>query len=367
MVTDDVQSPEPVGEWSSKPFEPEVRAGNLYARGAADDKGQIYCWIAAVEELGSRLPVNVKFMIEGGEEIGSAGLEEFVAENNALLKADVCVISDSHALAEDQPLITYGLRGLAYMEVGVRTLGRDAHSGTYGGNVLNPINVLVDMISKLKDNEHKVLIDGFYDKVRTVGEEEAAELAEFPFGEEQIREEVGVLVVSGEKGLSVAMRAGARPTLDVNGIWGGYSGQGPKTVIPAKAGAKISMRLVPGQTSAEIADKFERFFRDLAPEGVEVEVKVLSGAEPVLVERGSKYFQAAEEALKKVFGKKPLYELAGGSIGVVVDIKNTLGIDSVMLGYGLPDDGLHSPNEKMSIAMIKKGIEASKEFLKALV
>lgn len=361
----DVQSPEPLDKWESEPFKSEIRNGNLYARGVADDKGQVYCWIKGVEEalqLGE-VGVNVKFLIEGGEEIGSAGLAEFVEENKDLLKADVCMISDSHSLSETQPLITYGLRGLAYMEVEVKTAEKDAHSGTYGGVIYNAIDVLTKMISALKDEKGKILIPGFYDKVRILSEEEKSELAKFPFGEAQIKEEIGALTVFGEEGFSIPVRAGARPTLDVNGIWGGYAGEGPKTVIPCVAGAKISMRLVPGQSAKEIEQKFKKYFKKIAPDGVEVKIKSISGAEAVLLEKESRFFEAAEVAFEKVFGNKPLYELAGGSIGVVADFKNILGIDSVMMGYGLPDDGLHSPNEKMSLTMIEKGIKTSKEFL----
>ncbi len=365
----DVQSPEPLGEWSSEPFKPEIRAGNIYGRGTADDKGQLYTWIAAVEALlekKGRLPVNIKFLIEGAEEIGSKGLSEFVADNKTLLKSDICVLSDNHSLSENQPVITYGLRGLAYMEVHVKTLSFDVHSGTYGGNVLNAANVLAEIIAKLKDKDGRILVSGFYDEVREVSVQERKQLEKFPFTEKEVMSETGATIAVGEEGMSVQMRAGARPTLDVNGIWSGYTGVGPKTAIPAEAHAKISMRLVPNQTSKDIAEKFTGYIKSLTPEGATIEVISLHGAEPLLLNKDSRYFKAAEEAFEKVFGNKPLYELAGGSIGITVDFKKILGIDSVMMGYGLPDDGLHSPNEKLSLSMWEKGIRTNIEFLERL-
>jgi len=366
----DVQSPDPLDEWTSDPFVPEIRAGNIYARGTADDKGQLYTWIAACDAMISKkgkLPVNVKFLIEGEEELGSENLSDFVEENVSLLSADVCVISDSHALSEEQPLITYGLKGISYMEIKVKTLGKDVHSGLYGGNVLNPANVLAQLISRLKNENHKVLIPGFYDDVRKISNGERKKLKKFPFDEQSVIEETGALVVAGESEFSVAERAGARPTLDVNGIWGGYQDEGQKTIIPAEAGAKISMRLVPNQNSSDIAKKFEEYLRRIAPEGVELSVEELSGGEPILMDTSSKYFRAAEAAYEKCFGKKPLYELSGGSIPVTATLKRLLDIDSVLMGYGLPDDGLHSPNEKLSLAMFEKGIEVNIEFLSNLL
>ena len=365
----DVQSPDPLDEWLSYPFKPEIRSGNIYARGVADDKGQLYTWIAACEEMlgtNKSLPVNVKFLLEGEEEVGSENLNDFVEENTSLIKADVCVISDSHSLNPEQPLITYGLKGISYMEIMVKTLGRDVHSGMYGGNVLNPANVLAQIISKLKDENHKVLIPGFYESVRKLSRRERDKLSKFPFTEKEVAEETGAFAVCGENGFSVAERAGARPTLDVNGIWGGYQGEGQKTIIPGEAGAKISMRIVPNQDSNDIAKKFEDYVQEIKPDGVEVTVKQLSGGEPILMNTDSKYFGAAEEAYEKVFGNKPLYELSGGSIPVTATFKRLMGIDSVLMGYGLPDDGLHSPNEKLSVAMFEKGIKVNLEFLKKL-
>lgn len=362
----DVQSPDPLSEWDSDPFKPEVRSGNIYARGVADDKGQFYTWISAIDKLlqsNKSLPVNIKILLEGEEEVGSKNLDDFVENNTSLLKADVCVISDSHSLSENTPLLTYGLKGLTYMELKVKTLARDAHSGLYGGNVLNPAIVLTQIINKLKDENHRILIPGFYEKVRKLDEKERASLNEFPFGEDEIKKETGAITVSGEEDFSVVERAGARPTLDVNGIWSGYTGEGPKTIIPAEASAKISMRLVPYQNDQDIADKFERFVKQITPTGVEVEITRLSGGLPIIMNKNSVYYKAAASAMEKTFGNKPLYELSGGSIPVTATLKNLLGIDSILMGYGLPDDGLHAPNEKMSILMFEKGIATNIEFL----
>lgn len=365
----DVQSEDPLKEWISEPFKPEIRSGNIYGRGAADDKGQLYTWIAAIEELrtmNDELRTNVKFLIEGEEEVGSKNLTEFIQDNKALLKADVCVLSDTHCLTETQPLIDYGLRGIVYTQVSIKTLSKDVHSGIYGGNVLNPANVLAQIISKLKDENHKVLIPGFYDHVRKLGVLERRKLSQLPFKEAQVTNETGAKAVVGEKGFSVHERAGARPTLEINGIWGGYQGEGPKTIIPGEAHAKISMRIVPNQSSDEIYKKFEKYVKKTTPKGVDIQVDLISTAEPVIVNTESRYFKNAEKAYEKVFGKRPLYELSGGTIGVVADFKNILGIDSVMMGYGLPDDGLHSPNEKLSLKMFEKGIKTNIEFLKSL-
>lgn len=365
----DVQSPDPLDEWISNPFEPEIRSNNIYARGATDDKGQLFTWITACEMLlkeRKKLPLNIKFLIEGEEEVGSENLDKFINQNKGLLEADLCVISDSHCLSETQPVITYGLKGLVYMEIKVKTLAKDAHSGLYGGNVLNPVNVLSQIIAKLKDENHKILIPGFYDSVRKLSVKEKRELNKFPFTNKQVKEETGAKVVVGEKEFSVQERAGARPTLDVNGIWGGYQGEGPKTIIPAKAGAKISMRLAPNQNSLDIARKFENYVRKITPEGTILSIKTLSTAEPVLMNIKSKFFKTAESAYKKVFGKKPLYELSGGSIPVTATFKKDLGIDSILMGYGLPDDGLHSPNEKLSLSMFEKGIKTNIEFIKSI-
>ena len=373
----DVQSPDPLDQWITDPFKPEIRSGNIYARGAADDKGQLYTWIAAIEELlkntsvsrevhsqGGILPVNVKFIIEGEEEIGSKNLDEFIERNRAILSANVCALSDTHCLTESQPLIDYGLRGIVYTQVKVKTLGRDVHSGIYGGNVLNPINIVANLIAKLKDDDQNILIPGFYDSVRVLNKEERVQLNKVPFTDKEIIKETGAEVVAGEKDFSVNERAGTRPTLDVNGIWGGYTNEGPKTIIPSSAHAKISMRIVPNQKADNVYVQFENYLQSIVPNGVELTIELLSTAESVLFETKSKYFKAAEKAYEKVFGNKPIYELSGGTIGAAAAIKNTLGIDCVLMGYGLPDDGLHSPNEKLSIFMFEKGIKTNIEFLK---
>ncbi len=365
----DVQSPDPLAEWSSEPFKPEIRSGNIYGRGTADDKGQLYTWIAAIEELLQKkgnLPVNMKFLLEGEEEIGSENLDAFIADNRPLLKADICVISDSHCLSETMPVICYGLRGLIYIEVHVTTLPKDVHSGIYGGNVLNPATVLSQMIAKLKDENHKILIPGFYNNVRKLSDSERKELKRYPFTEKEVIAESGAKVVAGEKEFTVQERAGARPTLDVNGIWGGYLEEGPKTIIPGSAHAKISMRLVPNQSSAEIFEKVSNYLKEITPHGVEVEIVSLSGGEPILMDTSSRYYKAAEKAYTKIFGTKPIYELSGGSIPVTATLKNGLAMDSVLMGYGLPDDGLHSPNEKLSVAMFEKGIQTNIKFLENL-
>lgn len=364
----DVQDPGDLKQWTSDPFEPEIRSGNIYCRGVADDKGQLYTWIAATEEITSsgKLPVNIKFLLEGEEEIGSVNIDNFVEANKSLLEADVCLISDSHCLSEEQPLIDYGLRGLVYVELKVKSFTRDVHSGMYGGNVYNPANVLALIISKLKNDEHKILIPGFYENVRELSVKEVDELAHSQFGTQEILEETGAKEIAGEQGFSVAARAGARPTLDINGIWGGYQGEGSKTIIPAEAGAKISMRIVPFQTSQEILEKFSSYVKGITPSGVDISIELLSTGEPILMNRESKYFEAAENAYKKVFGNKPVYELSGGSIPITATFKTLMDMDSVLMGYGLPDDGLHSPNEKMSLTMFEKGVKTNIEFLNSL-
>jgi acetylornithine deacetylase/succinyl-diaminopimelate desuccinylase-like protein len=252
------------------------------------------------------------------------------------------------------------------MEVTVTALDTDVHSGIYGGNVMNSAITLAQIITRLKGEDGTIKIPGFYDKVRKITAKEKAELAKYPFSSEDIMAETGSLKITGEKGYSIPARAGARPTLDINGIWGGYQGEGAKTVIPKSASAKISMRLVPNQSSAEIANKFRKFVNKIAPKGVRVEIKELTGSEPVLIDRDSRYFKVAESILTKTFGNKPVYELSGGSIGVVVDFKKSLRIDSLLIGYGLPDDGLHAPNEKMNLGMIEKGIESNVKIIKEL-
>lgn len=361
----DVQAPDPLEEWVSNPFEPVVRNGNMYGRGTADDKGQLYTWIAALSEIG-KLPVNIKFLIEGEEEVGSSNLDNFIKKNKKMLKADICVISDSHNLSRKQPLIAYGLRGLVYVELNIKTLSKDVHSGSYGGNVLNPVNELIKIISKLKNDKHEITIPGFYQNVRKLSKVESTNLKKFPFTAANVIEETGALEVVGEKKYSVQERVGVRPTLDVNGIWGGYQQEGAKTIIPAKAGAKISMRLVPNQSSEEILKKLQTYIKKITPKGVKLELTMLSDGEPILMDIKSKYFEAAKDAYKAVFGQKPLFALEGGSIPVTATFKNLLNMDSVLMGYGLPDDGLHSPNEKLAVSMFEKGVKTNIKFISLL-
>lgn len=363
----DIQDPGDLSEWSSHPFKPEIRAGNIYARGVADDKGQLYTWIAAIEELKSqnKLPdISIKFVIEGEEEVGGSHLDEFIADNRALLTSDICVISDTHNLSEQKPLISYGLRGLVYTEITYTSLTHDVHSGIYGGNIINPAHALSVLISHFKNSKGEITIPGFYDEVRILTHDERAKLAQLPLSEDDIKKETGATYITGEKDFTLHERAGARPTLDINGIWSGYNGEGPKTIIPAKASAKISMRLVPYQTSTSIFEKFKNYVEALTPKGIDCTITLLSGGEPILIDTNSPFFRAAEKAYEKVFGKKPLYELSGGSIPVTATFKNVLSIDSILMGYGLPDDGLHSPNEKMSLTMFEKGIKTNCEFFK---
>lgn len=364
----DVQAADPLEEWETPPFEPTEKNGNLYARGTADDKGQLFTHIKAIEAImaiDGKLPVNVKFMLEGEEEIASANLDAFIQNNKEFLDADVCLISDSHSLSTTQPLIDYGLRGIVYAQVEIKALNKDVHSGSYGGNVPNPANILADIISKLKNSKtHKITIPGFYDKVREPSKKELKELEESFFNEESIKSETGASEAIGVEGQSVAERAGARPTLDVNGMVSGYIGEGPKTIIPAKASAKISMRLVPHQTAAEIEEMFENYVKEMAPDYVDFEVKFLGSGDPILMNRNSKYFKAAEKAFETVFGNLPIYEMNGGSIPVTATLKDLLQIDSVLMGFGLPDDRLHAPNEKMNLEMFYKGIKASAVFFK---
>ncbi len=365
----DVQAPDPLDEWESPPFEPTERNGNLYGRGTADDKGQLFTHIKAIEAImavDEELPVNVKFLLEGEEEVGGINLYPFIKENIKLLRSDVCLISDSHSLSPTQPLIDSGLRGLTYMQIDLSTMPKDVHSGLYGGNIPNVAIELANILTKLKDEAtQKVLIPHFYDNVRKLTEEEDTELRNSIYNENTVLQETGVKQIIGVEGQSPAERAGAKPTLDVNGMVSGYTGEGPKTIIPAKASAKISMRLVPKQTSKEIEAKFIKYVREITPNYVYIDVKTLSTGEPILFDRNSEYFRNAEIALEKVFGNKPMYELSGGSIPVTETFKTLLGIDSVLFGFGLPDDGLHSPNEKISIEMFYKGTETSARFFKS--
>ena len=367
----DVQPPDPLDEWKSPPFEPTVRDGNLYARGAADDKGQLYVHLKAIEMLmrhnDSKLPINVKFLIEGEEEVGGEGIERYVKAHADELKCDAVLISDSHMFAEGQPAIDVGLRGMVYAELAVQGAAHDLHSGLYGGAVPNAINALCHIVAGLKDREGRIQVPGFYDDVRPVTPEEREEWAGLPFDEEEFRRhEVGSPALTGEPGFSVLERIGARPTLDANGIWGGFTGEGAKTVIPAVARCKISMRLVPDQEPQKIWEAFRRYVEELCSPYATVEVKYIHGAEPVLLSTDSPYMQKASEALGEVFGKRAVFVRGGGSIPIVSLFGKVLNAPSVLMGFGLPDDNLHAPNEKMKLENIFRGIRAAARYLEML-
>ncbi len=357
----DVQPPEPLDEWQTPPFEPTVREGKLYARGSVDDKGQLYLHLKAVEaHIATRgtLPVNVIFLIEGEEEIGSVNLESFLVENRERLRCDAVMISDTTMFAPGLPSITVGLRGLAYMEVHVQGPRTDLHSGAYGGAVVNPANALAGILARLHDSEGRVTIPGFYDEVRELSAGERKAIGALPFEEETLREEVGAPVLRGEKGFTALERIWARPTLDVNGLLSGYTGEGAKTVLPAKAMAKVSMRLVPDQDHRAIEERFTAYVRSLAPEGVSVEVQALHGGQPWLVDPTEPIFEAARRALKDAFGKDPVFIREGGSIPIVKAFEQTFGAPVVLLGFGLPGENAHAPNEWMSLENFAKGTDA---------
>ncbi len=355
----DVQPPDPLALWNSPPFEPTVRDGKIYARGSCDDKGQFYMHIKALEIMvkHGQVPCNIKFMIEGEEEVGSAHLGEFVKANKSKLKADVILISDTSLISLDQPSITAGLRGLSYMEVQVTGPNRDLHSGVYGGAIANPANVLCQMIASLHDENGKVKIPGFYDDVAELSTEERAALNRAPFNLEDYKKELGIADVRGESGYTTLERTGIRPTLDVNGIWGGYTGEGAKTVLPSTASAKISMRLVPNQNPDKITALFTRHFQSLAPKSVTVKVTAHHGGEAAVTPTDSKAFRAAARAFEEVWGKTPIPTRDGGSIPIVALFKKELGLDTVLMGFGLDSDALHSPNEHYGIRNFLIGIE----------
>lgn len=362
----DVQPADPLELWHSGPFEPVIKEGKIYARGACDDKGQMFMHIKALEIMvnTNTLPCNIKLMIEGEEEVGSDNLSVFLANNTEKLKADVVLVSDTSMISMEHPSIESGLRGLAYMEVEVTGPNRDLHSGVYGGAVANPINQLCKMIASLHDENNHITIPGFYDNVTELSEEERVNINKAPFDLEEYKEDLDVHEVWGENGYSVLERTGTRPTLDVNGIWGGYTGEGAKTVLPSKAFAKISMRLVPNQSSEEIAQLFEDHFKSIAPQGVKVEVRSHHGGEPVVTPTDSHAYQAAAKAIQATFGKEPIPTRGGGSIPIVALFEKTLGLKTVLMGFGLDNDNIHSPNEKFDIFNYYKGIETIPYFHK---
>ena len=362
----DVQPPDPLNLWNSPPFEPTVIDGKIYARGACDDKGQVYMHIKAFEIMAKQnlLSCNIKFMIEGEEEVGSEHLGAFVKENKSRLKADVILISDTSLISLDQPSITAGLRGLSYMEVEVTGPNRDLHSGVYGGAVANPVNVLCEMIASLHDENGRVTIPGFYDKVVELLPAERKAINNAPFDLNEYKKELGIEEVQGEKSYTTLERTGIRPTLDVNGIWGGYTGEGAKTVLPAKGHAKISMRLVPDQSPQEITDLFTKHFISIAPKSVKVKVIAHHGGEPAVTPTNSKAFKSASKAFEEVWGKTPIPTRDGGSIPIVALFKKELGLDTVLMGFGLDTDALHSPNEHYGIKNFLIGIETIVAFYK---
>lgn len=362
----DVQPPDPLELWNTPPFEPTVRDGKIYARGACDDKGQMYMHIKAFEILVKHnlLSSNVKFMIEGEEEVGSDNLGTFVKENKEKLKADVILISDTSIISLDQPSITAGLRGLSYMEVEVTGPNRDLHSGVYGGAVANPANVLSKMIASLHDENGRVTIPHFYDNVAELSHADRNALNKAPFDLEEYKKELGIDAIAGETGYTTLERTGTRPTLDVNGIWGGYTGEGAKTVLPSKASAKISMRLVPNQRPDEITELFTKHFISIAPKTVKVKVTAHHGGEPAVTPTDSKAFKAAAKAFEEVWGKTPIPTRDGGSIPIVALFKKELGLDTVLMGFGLDTDALHSPNEHYGIKNFLIGIETIVAFYK---
>ena len=361
----DVQPADPINLWDSPPFEPVIKKtavhpeGAIFARGACDDKGQMYMHVKAFEFMmkTNTLPCNVKFMIEGEEEVGSPSLGPWIIENKNRLKGDVILISDTSIIANDTPSIDVGLRGLAYMEVEVTGPNRDLHSGVYGGAVANPINVLCKMIADCHDENKHITIPGFYEDVMDLSKSEREEMAKAPFNLEDFKKDLSIAEEMGEKGYSSNERTGIRPTLDVNGIWGGYIGEGAKTVLPSKAFAKISMRLVPNQDSHKISALFQKHFESIAPKSVKVKVTAHHGGEPVVVSTQSIGYTAASKAMQETYGKKPIPTRGGGSIPIVALFKKELGLDSILFGFGLDSDALHSPNEHYGLFNYYKGIE----------
>lgn len=355
----DVQPPDPLELWTSGPFEPEVRDGKIYARGACDDKGQFFMHVKALELMNNTqtLACNIKFMIEGEEEVGSAHLGQFLKENKEKLKADIVLVSDTAMISMENPSLETGLRGLAYMEVEVKGPNRDLHSGVYGGAVANPATLLCQMIASLHDENNRITIPGFYDKVEELSSEARRALNQAPFDLEAYKQDLGVEELWGEKGYTALEHTGIRPTLDVNGIWGGYTGEGAKTVLPSVARAKISMRLVPHQNSEEIAALFQQHFESLAPKSVKVKVSTHHGGEPVVTPTDSLAYQAAAQAIKTSFGKEAIPTRGGGSIPIVALFESVLGLKTVLFGFGLDNDNIHSPNEKFDLFNFYKGIE----------
>ncbi len=367
----DVQPAEPLEEWLSPPFEPTERNGNLYARGAVDDKGQMWMHVKALESLfaanGGRLPVNVRMILEGEEEVGGEGIARFVREHGEALRADVALVSDTEMFAPELPTLCVGLRGMIYTEIEVRGARTDLHSGVYGGAAPNPFVALAQIIAGLKDREGRILIPGIYDAVEAPTADELAAWRALPFDEEQYREhEVGSVALTGEPGYSVLERTWARPTLEVHGMPGGFTGVGAKTVIPAKALAKVSLRLVPAMTPTETFAKLASYVQEIAPPGVTVQVRLIHSGEAIVVSTDNPFVRAATDALHEVWGKETVFVRGGGSIPIVGDFIRELGIPTILLPFGLPDDNLHAPNEKFHLANFHRGIASIIGFFERL-
>lgn len=361
----DVQPVDPVELWTSPPFEADIRGENIYARGSADDKGQVFIHLKAIEahlNQNKTLPVNIKLLIEGEEEIGSVHLGDFIKDNVELLRCDVIVVSDTSMFSKELPALGYALRGLCYMQVDVTGPNRDLHSGQYGGSVENPINALAEMISKMKDADGKILIDGFYDDVAPLSKEEKENFEKLPFDDKEYAKGLEVDELAGEKGYSTLERIWSRPTLDCNGIWGGFTGEGAKTVLPSKASAKISMRLVPNQDPDKIAELFVKFVKKIAPKSIKVDVYGQHHGKPWISPIDSKWNQAAIRALKAGFGKEPVFMREGGSIPIVFTLEEYLKAPTVLLGFGLPDENAHSPDEHLNLNNFFNGIQTSAVF-----
>ena len=362
----DVMPVDPRNEWNTEPFEPVIKDGRIWGRGADDDKGQLWMHAKAFESMCATdsLPCNVKFMLEGEEEIGSTSLYGFCREHKDLLKADIILVSDTSMVSMDTPSITCGLRGLTYMEVEVTGPNQDLHSGIFGGAVANPANVLARLITKLVDDNGHVLIPGFYDDVRELTQEERADFNRMPYDEAKYKRGLNVEELAGEAGYTTIERTGVRPSLDVNGIWGGYTEEGSKTIIPSKASAKISMRLVPNQNFEKIAELFEKYFLQITPKSVQVKVRALHGGMPYVAPTDMPAYQAASKAIVESFGKKPLPYYSGGSIPIISGFEQILGIKSLLMGFGLAEDAIHSPNESYGLNQFYKGVETIPLFYK---
>jgi len=359
----DVQPAEPLHEWISPPFSPTERNNNLYARGAVDDKGQLWMELKALESLmkgnGGKLPINVKILIEGEEEVGGESIAAYVRKEKAKLKADFALVCDTELFAPDLPTLCVGLRGLVYTEIEAVGAKTDLHSGMYGGAAPNPLFALIEIIGQLKDSKGKVLIPGFYKGVKAPSKDELKAWKKLPFNQEHYRKsEVGSTVLTGEPGFSVLYRTWARPTLEVHGMPGGFTAPGAKTVIPARASAKVSMRLVPNQDADDIFKKYSNFVKKLTPKGIQIKIKTWSKGPACVVGTDNPYVKAATEALHEVFNKQTVFIRSGGSIPIVTDFQDVLKIPSVMMGFGLPDDNLHAPNEKFHIPNFYRGIES---------